>query len=655
MKALSLLAVFFWTALSLSAQNGPSMQEAAAAADGGHRQDAIRIYQQILEREPQNVEAMGALSHLLEADGRWRDAVPVLNTLVRLQPENSAALYQLGSMTSWQSGQRAQALTFLKRACETSNRNPEYCGAYGEVLSWNSETRPEAIALLRTTVSDHPETVAPRLRLAQLLSWSDGTRHEALQVFDDGLRRDPGNVELLVASAQVLSWSSSTRPLAESRYELVLKESPNDARALIGEAQLLAWHNHTAEALELYRRVLARDPKNPAALRGEAEILNWKGHYSEARNLAEEAHVAAPDDAQADLELAKADVGLHHYAEAKQALDGVTANPGLQGLDQTRQDIHRGLGTYLDLGYLGRREQDLSFDRPNAAISTPVFGNVSRVTFAWQPTFYSIGGEGFNANYTQVALDSGFSDKLTSHIQVGAETLDNAPVDFDGNIDFRYKVVPSTTLKFDFSRQPIEESLLSTRGEDVLGLGFLGEVRSNLADLGVSYYNSKHKFDVALDYTDGAYTGRGLDANRRYSVEGQIGEALRSDHPYIRLAYGVTYLSFDHDADIQTGLPLSRSTGGYFSPTQYLLNQGIVSVSHRFTRKFEWGMTGTAGSQNVGNLTSSFSSAHFASSFETHALWRLSPTNEITLGYDYLNVYNAFQRNLYRFAWRHYF
>jgi tetratricopeptide (TPR) repeat protein len=655
MRVLSIAAFLLWAALSLSAQNGPSLQDAAAAADAGRQDEAIGMYRALLQREPQNVEAMSALSRLLEASGRWRDAVPVLDNLVQLQPENSAALYQLGSMTSWESDQRPRALTLLRRACETSGHNAEYCAAYGEVLSWSGDTRMEAITQLRSTVSAHPEAVSPRLRLAQLLSWNESTRREALQVFDDGLKRDPGNVELLVASAQVLSWNGSTRPLAESRYDLVLKESPDDARALVGKAQLLAWHNHTAEALAMYRRVLAKDPKNPAALRGEAEILNWKGRYTEARMLATEAHVAAPADPGANLELARADIGLHKYAEARQVISGVTGNPGLQGIDETRQDIRRGLGTYLDLGYITRREQDLAFDRPTAALSTPVFGNVSRLTFAWQPTFYNVAGQGFNANYAQVALDSGFSDKLSSHMQIGAETLDNAPVNFDGNMDFRYKARPSTTLKFAFAREPIEESLLSTRGQNALGLGFLGQVRSNLADLGVSYYNNKHKFDVSLDYTDGAYTGRGLDANRRYGIEAQFGEAVHSDQPFIRLAYGVTYLSFDHDADVQTGVPLSRLTGGYFSPTKYLLNQGILNVSHRFSRRFEWGMTGAAGAQNLTNLTSTFSNTQFASSYETHALWRVTPTNEITLGYSYLNVYNAFQRNLYRVSWRHYF
>ena len=653
MKTLLVFLASVVLAFSLAAQSVPTMEQAAAAANAGRSDEAIADYQAVLAREPENAETMSALSRLLEARGRWHDAIPVLEKLVKLQPQNSDALYRLGSMKSWLPDQRAEALDLLNRACETSGHNPEYCSAYAEVLSWNADNRAQAIAQLRQTVAAHPEATSARLRLAQMLSWNTATRVEAIRLFNQGLERDPNNVELLIASAEVLSWNHETRLEALERYNRVLQQNPDDVRALNGKAQILAWQTRTAEALELYRRVLAKDPHNPTALRGEAEILNWKGKYSEARGLAQQAHALAPADANADVELAKADIGLHRFVEAREAIAAVDSQT-LPGLDETKQEIHRGLGTYLELGYATRREQDLGFDRPIVTLSTQATG-VSRLSFSYVPSFYTAPGQSFNTSYIQTTLDSGISDRVTTHVQGGVETFDNAAINWDAAAELRFKPVSSTLLKFGFQRAPIEESFLSTRGENVAGLGFTGQVHSNLADLGVSYYNSRYKYDMSLDYYDGVYTGDNLDNNRRYSLEGQIGEALHSDRPYIRLAYGVTYLSFDHDADLQTGQPITRLTGGYFSPTQFLLNQGVLNVSHRFSPRLDWSMAGAAGVQNVGTSTSNFSNTQFASSFETHVRWRVSPVNEIMLGYEYLNVYNAFQRNLYRFAWRHYF
>src|SRR5262249_8444082 len=207
----------------------------------------------------------------------------------------------------------------------------------------DANARGDELAQLQLAVASHPEDVGERVRLGQMLSWKGATRPQALEVFDQGLQRDPDNVELLLASAEVLSWSQTTRPEALARYSRVRKTNPDEPRALNGRAQLLAWQGQTPEALELYQRVLAKDPKNAIALRGKAEILNWRGHYVEARGLAEEAHSVAPSYDLADLELARANVGLQRYGAARQAISGLNGgdNPDF---DDVRHEINRGLG-----------------------------------------------------------------------------------------------------------------------------------------------------------------------------------------------------------------------------------------------------------------------------------------------------------------------
>jgi tetratricopeptide (TPR) repeat protein len=603
------------------------------------------------ETQTGRAAALSAQASQLQAQGKWREAVPLLEQVVALEPLNARALYQLGSMKSWQSGRRAEALELLRMSCEIGN-NPEYCGAYAEVLSWNAGDRPAAVARLREVLAAHPDAVPSRLRLAQLLSWSGRERTQALELYDQGLRLEPGNIELLIASAEVLSWNSLTRVQATARYEKALHENPDEPRALAGKAQLLAWNGQTAEAMELYGQVLSKDPKNVAALRGQAEIMNWKGDYKIARSLARQARAVAPNDDRTRLELARADVGLGEFTDAHEALADVKGNPG-PGFLETRQEIHRGLGTWLELGYTDRRENNLPFDRFAVSLSRPV-ARGQRLTFSYLPALFNVPAQGFNTNYFEASLDSTRGDKFAGHFQVGAETFNNAPNNVDGGVDLRFKPRTSLMLQAAFLRQPVEETRLSRRGEEAGG-AFLAQVRSNLASFGAGYYNSAHKFDLSLSYTDGAYTGHNVDSNRRYSIEAQAGRAFHSDRPYMRLAYGINYTGFGHDADIYTGVPLSRTTGGYFSPTHFLLNQGIVNVSHRFNSNVRWEATGTAGVQNPETSRASFSNAQFASSFATRLSWLATPDNELTAGYEYLNVFNAFDRNLFLITWRHYF
>lgn len=641
-------------AVAAPGQTAPSLDQAAAAAEAGRSGEAMRMYRDILDREPDNAVALGALSDLLQTKGNWREAIPYLDRLVAVRPHDAAALYQLGRISSWQQESRARALDLLGRACEESGHNAEYCTAYGDVLSWRHETRDEAVKQLQAVVSAHPEYVTARVKLAQILSWSMATRPEALQMFEDGLRRDPQNKELLMASAEVLSWNRATRSEALARYNRVLERYPDEPRALTGKAQLLSWQDRSQEALEIYRRVLAKDPGNTAALQGAADILTWKGRYKEARALAQQAHAAEPSSEAIALTLARADIGMKKFADARSAIGQITGTPSPE-YDQARQEIRRGLGTYIESGFSMRAEQgELDFYRFDTVLSTQI-GPANRVTFVYQPTLWDARERRFNSSYFGSNLDSEINDSLSTHFQIGADVYNNVPVNIDGGASVRYRPSESTTLKLAFDREPVEETLLSTRGDTAAGVLF-GQVRSNLASVGFSYENAARKYDFSLGYIDGVYTGRGVESNRRYSLQGQIGKSIRGQRPYLRIAYGIDYTSFDHDAELQTSQPISSLTGGYFSPGRFLLNQAILSASHRFNDRLQWSASGTLGAQSVetGNLFR-FTDTQFASSFRTNVYWRIASTEELRFGYEYLNVYNAFQRNLFRSSWRHYF
>lgn len=632
----------------------PTMEQAGAAAGAGRTAEAVQMYRGLLQREPDNIAALVSVSDLLQAKGDSREAVPFLERLALLQPHDASVLYQLGRIRSWQSGDRMKALDLLHRACEESGHDPEYCTTYGDVLSWKQENRQDAIQQLQAVVDSHPEHGMARVKLAQVLSWANSTRPRALQLLDEGLQRDPQNKEMLMASAEVLSWNRATRAEALARYDRVLERYPDEPRALTGKAQLLSWQDRSQEALAIYRQVLAKDPSNTAALQGAADILTWKGRYKEARALAQQAHSAEPSSAAVALTLARADIGLKKYADARNAIGSITGTPSPE-FDQARQEIRRGMGTYIETGFSMRAERgELDFYRFDTVLSAPI-GAANRLTFVYQPTLWDARERRFNSSYFGANLDSEINDNLATHFQFGAEVFNNVPVNYDGGASVRYRPSASTSLKFGFDREPVEESLLSTRGDSAAGALF-GQVRSNLASVDFNYENAAHHYDFSLGYTDGLYTGQGLDSNRRYSLQGQIGKALRSQKPYLRLAYGIDYTSFDHDADHQAGDPLTNFTGGYFSPTRFLLNQGILSASHRFGDKLQVNASGTAGVQNVETgLTSKFVSTQFAYSAQTNVYWRVASTEEMRFGYEYLNVYSAFQRNLFRFSWRHYF
>ncbi|MGC1107390.1 MAG: tetratricopeptide repeat protein, partial [Candidatus Acidiferrales bacterium] len=522
-------------------------------------------------------------------------------------------------MESWQSGHRGHALALLKRATELDPSNLPYRKYYAQALSWNAATRPEA-----------------------------------MEIYQQGLRQSPNDVDLLMTYAEMLSWNRATRPQAMDCYKKVLAQDAHNVRALSGEAQMLSWSGHSSQAMDIYSRILSLDPNNVAALRGQAEIYGWRGDYRQALNLAQQAHALDGSDPATTLELAQAEYDMGHYAEAKNDLAQV------QGMDtpdyiNLKREVHHALGTYLDLGYALRRDGDrLDYDSADALISTPL-GSQNRLSALYQPFRFQTDQGNFSSNYYALMLDSQPSDAITTHAQIAGRTYPGVPSQIEGAFNAAFTVRPSFKLQMGFDRESDQETLVSTLGADEDGV-FVGQVETNLATIGGSYSNSQHHYDASLNYTDGVYTGQNLASNRRWGFDGDFGKSIRSNRPYIRAAYGFTYLSFDHDAEFEPGSgEPPRITGGYYSPTKYLLNYGQLLFSGNFGPHAKWDLGGFAGVQNAQTAFTSFSTAQLASRFSTHLTWSMSANNELRLGYDYMNTFNAFHRHLFLVSWRHYF
>jgi tetratricopeptide (TPR) repeat protein len=639
--------------LSLSARGQQTPEDARAEARAGHFEQAAAIYRHILQTQPDNVEALAGLVDALDARGQWRDAVAPLTRLVELQPENAARSAQLGRWESWLGGRRTQALAHVKRGADLAPANPKILVEYAEVLSWSANDRPEAIRILRGVLEQHPEDVSAIARLAEILSWEDTTRAEARQWFDRGLSLEPGNPALLVPHAEMLSWSGATRTQAMTEFDRALATDPGNVRALDGNAQLLLWTGHSDEALALFEKVLAFDASNVAALRGKAKILENRGNTVQARWLLQHAQNENPDDPETMVALARSNYELHQYAEARSFLERARGATGSE-VESMQRDLLHATGTFVETGYGLRRNQGrLDFDQPVLLVSSRV-GASNRVSFRYAPAFYRTTLQDFTANDFGIALDSEPSERTGLHAELSGETYTGAPPQLDGALQLRFRWKPSWQIETGFERQAVEDSLLSTRGLIASGI-FLGQVRSNLGRIGASYSSSAHHYDFSFTYEDGIYTGRGLASNRRKGVDLNLGKSVRSDRPYIRLAYGISYVSFDHDADFQPGEAAQRVTGGYFSPTAFVVNYGSIVLSHKFGHRLELEGSGTVGVQNVETTSSSLSNAQFASTASALLVWHIGPRDDLRMGYEFLNVFNAFDRNLYRVSWRHYF
>ena len=109
---------------------------------------------------------------------------------------------------------------------------------------------------------------------------------------------------------------------------------------------------------------------------------------------------------------------MQKFGAARAALATVT-DTYLPDIEEARQEVRRGRGTYVEVGYgLRKANKNADYNRFDLALSTP-FGGSSRITFLYQPTLYETKQQNFNSNYFETDLNSQISERLTTHLQLG--------------------------------------------------------------------------------------------------------------------------------------------------------------------------------------------------------------------------------------------
>jgi tetratricopeptide (TPR) repeat protein len=482
-----------------------------------------------------------------------------------------------------------------------------------------------------------------------------GSWREALPYLDRLVGLRPYDGARLAQYGEMLSWSSSTRARSRELLERALDLDRSNVRARVALANLDAWSGRTGAALDGFAAVLASDPANVAALRGLAEVRVWNEEFQTARDLALRALALDPRNPYVRLTLARADVGLGRYDEALEVLGGMANGPSYDEFEQIAGNARRGSSRWVEAGLFWRDDRrGLSLERPTAAVSAPL-GPRGRATAWFSPAFFSGPQGDFHSQRVGGAFDTR-NDSWRVHVEGDGEHYgSDVPTAVDGAIDVAYRGRGPVTFAAGARREAVEDTRVSTSGIDLAGVT-VGQVRSNLAYASVGYSDARQHVDAAFRVGGGAYTGRGLDANRRWSVGGGVGVTLNGDRPYVRIGYAVDYLSFGFDASALPWAPGQRRSGGYFSPTRFLTNVATGRVAWRLARDLgEWFAEGSVGSQNVETSTQRFGDMQCAGTFATGIVWHPGPNDELRAEYRYLNVFDAWRRHAAAVAYRRYF
>ena len=269
----------------------------------GHKDEALRLAQQIQLEHPKDDVALRLHADLLLAQGK-KPAVAVreFEALASKSPGDVSLRMQLG---------RAYALkgdldNARKQFVQSLHQNPSLTAARYELaeIALRQQHPQEAVQQAGAILSAQPNDRRARLLYATGLIQT-GDAQTARGVLARLINDDSGNERVFaaLAGAQLAQkqWDQARKVLNDA-----LIKWPNSVALLQQRADLEAISGHYDAAQAQYEKLLSRDPLSTELLRRLGEVADRTGDHNRAIVYYQRAHDLEPTDATAEIELADA-------------------------------------------------------------------------------------------------------------------------------------------------------------------------------------------------------------------------------------------------------------------------------------------------------------------------------------------------------------
>ena len=158
--------------------------------DQGKNQAAFDLYSEALNEYPTNLDILYARAMVSEPLNRLSVLEEDLRTILKLDPDNAAALNALGYTLADRTNRYPEAYTLISRAVELSPDDPFYLDSLGWVY-YRMGNMEEAERYLQQAykIQPDPEFAA---HLGEVL-WKNGKQKDAKKVWQQGKQQDPDN------------------------------------------------------------------------------------------------------------------------------------------------------------------------------------------------------------------------------------------------------------------------------------------------------------------------------------------------------------------------------------------------------------------------------------------------------------------------------
>jgi tetratricopeptide (TPR) repeat protein len=352
----------------------------------GNLQEAARIYQAIVDREPNNADALYLLGVIALRTGNPAPAADLIGRAAALRPAQAPFHADLADALRGL-GQLDRAAASCRHALSLQPDSADYHIRLGVILLAQDQAEA-AVAELREALRLAPDSPHAHNNLGNALRHL-GRKDEALVHFREAVRRMPGRPEPrsnlgllllemgsapearehLVEAARLEPQSGLAQNhlgnalfrlgrMAEARecYGRAVRLAPDLAEAYNNVAQVLQEEGKFEEALAWYEQALRREPASPRFLTNSGVTLIDLGQFDEAAARAETALRHSPHFPEARVLLGIARKWQGRHEEALACLEeALRLRPNQGSAYQGLADLHEVLGD-LDAAVASLRE-----------------------------------------------------------------------------------------------------------------------------------------------------------------------------------------------------------------------------------------------------------------------------------------------------------
>ncbi|TKJ39801.1 hypothetical protein CEE37_11025 [candidate division LCP-89 bacterium B3_LCP] len=249
--------------------------------------ESIEQYQAILDKNPEEREALGQLSTLYIALSDFQSALETSRKLYALYPGDDRICFTLASLLA-ELDEHAEADSFFAQTTEINPDDPRYFTNWA-YMHLRIRDFNRAVEILENSTYHHP-TTAEVWALLGSAHQSAGQDSLALEALDVSLELDAAQVGPYVTLGIIYEERGDLDRAIEV-YEQALIIEPDDALLLNNFAYLLAEKDlRLQEALEYSQKALEADPENSSYLDTIGWIYYRLEDFTEAKDYIQHAH-----------------------------------------------------------------------------------------------------------------------------------------------------------------------------------------------------------------------------------------------------------------------------------------------------------------------------------------------------------------------------